>query len=464
MPVGAEVTSAQMRDAGRRRSLSTTFHRRCASALVHPVTLAALALLLIDLVFKAFWPNPWTTGAQRLGVDRFRYAHACVRPLPRDTASTRSPARGVSHRLYRTAASLRRLQHLWELIMGLLTFASGDRPDRRWIRPIPGHPLRLGHRPLGLDTHSRFSRQSAHAPRRADPQHHRPRNGGDGIRPPPNGLVGKLDDDPNPERPVRQRRWWADVAAWSWDEVEAALSLPHSFRGTTGIFERSTTVTTSRGVYAIEERPSARRSSSSWKTGPTRFQDYLDERDGCRYRCAGAGTSSTVRTGNVVAALGVQGVAVGDADGNWTHVTVNRPWASYFSLGGKFRGLYEDPALWLTATALAIAAAAAALALSRARIYRGKNTASAHSSASLPALASCGLLIAWLRRSSPRQSLHPSRLAVIIVLIVTYLPLAIVDRHIVWDRQRVLLRGRSAIAITVLFVPISRRGHHRIGT
>ena len=42
---------------------NTTFHQRCASALTHPVTIAALAVLLInDLVLKALWPNPWTTG------------------------------------------------------------------------------------------------------------------------------------------------------------------------------------------------------------------------------------------------------------------------------------------------------------------------------------------------------------------------------------------------------------------
>ena len=39
------------------------FHRRCESALTHPVTLAAVAVLLVnDLVLKALWPHPWTTG------------------------------------------------------------------------------------------------------------------------------------------------------------------------------------------------------------------------------------------------------------------------------------------------------------------------------------------------------------------------------------------------------------------
>ena len=40
-----------------------TFRQRCAASLTHPVTLfAVLVLLLNDLVLKALWSNPWTTG------------------------------------------------------------------------------------------------------------------------------------------------------------------------------------------------------------------------------------------------------------------------------------------------------------------------------------------------------------------------------------------------------------------
>ena len=43
--------------------MTDNFRRRCESALTHPVTLTALAVLLInDLVLKALWPHPWTTG------------------------------------------------------------------------------------------------------------------------------------------------------------------------------------------------------------------------------------------------------------------------------------------------------------------------------------------------------------------------------------------------------------------
>ena len=43
--------------------LSTTFRQRCAASLTHPVTLFAIFVLLLnDLVLKALWSNPWTTG------------------------------------------------------------------------------------------------------------------------------------------------------------------------------------------------------------------------------------------------------------------------------------------------------------------------------------------------------------------------------------------------------------------
>ena len=43
--------------------MTDDFRRRTSSALTHPVTLAAVAVLLVnDLVLKALWPHPWTTG------------------------------------------------------------------------------------------------------------------------------------------------------------------------------------------------------------------------------------------------------------------------------------------------------------------------------------------------------------------------------------------------------------------
>ena len=43
--------------------MNSTLRQRCASALMHPVTLAALGVLLVnDLLFKALWPGAWIPG------------------------------------------------------------------------------------------------------------------------------------------------------------------------------------------------------------------------------------------------------------------------------------------------------------------------------------------------------------------------------------------------------------------
>ena len=45
------------------RTLPVDFRRQAASSLMHPVTLAALALLLVnDLLFKVLWPGAWIPG------------------------------------------------------------------------------------------------------------------------------------------------------------------------------------------------------------------------------------------------------------------------------------------------------------------------------------------------------------------------------------------------------------------
>ena len=43
--------------------MNSGFGRRCEAALIHPVTVGALVVLLLnDLVFKSVWPGSWVTG------------------------------------------------------------------------------------------------------------------------------------------------------------------------------------------------------------------------------------------------------------------------------------------------------------------------------------------------------------------------------------------------------------------
>ena len=46
-----------------RSGANGSFRQRCASALTHPATVVALAVLLLnDVVFKSLWPGSWVTG------------------------------------------------------------------------------------------------------------------------------------------------------------------------------------------------------------------------------------------------------------------------------------------------------------------------------------------------------------------------------------------------------------------
>lgn len=501
MQFDVEVTFAPLSGAGWRRALSTTFHRRCASALVHPVTLAALALLLInDLVLKALWPNPWTTGKlSDLAWIAFAppmLAFVLSLATRRRPAAQRAAFVVAYAGLPALYAAFNTFAPLHDLIIGLLTRASGasagsplDPADSLvipfglgmalwvWTRPLaPQGSLRMR---LGLLTLSITALATvATAP----------------DDPPPNGLVGKLDDE-NLILSMRDPHVSADGGltwrASSWHEVESAHpEFASLFPWDDGkLFERSTSVTTPRGVYVIEGRRIIREFAGGRRSvfapledrSDARFQGYLDERDGCRYRCPSWSPLNVVydvRTGNVVVALGTHGVAVGDEGGNWTHVAVNQDHGPrIFALGDKLRGLFNDPALWLTATALAVAAAAAALTLSQAaaRIYRDHFDAyGIGSMIGIPALAlaSCiGLLIAWL----PLRLLLTSTfwdvdveapyviLAVIIVLAVTYIPLAITivitkDGIVFGIGSAFFSVAAAAIAITALFVPINAGG------
>ena len=82
---------------------NTGFRQRCASALTHPVTVVALAVLLLnDVLFKSLWPEfVGDRQAQRLGVDGVRAAAIGVLTVVSLLAETRVPRRhrGLPHTL-----------------------------------------------------------------------------------------------------------------------------------------------------------------------------------------------------------------------------------------------------------------------------------------------------------------------------------------------------------------------------
>ena len=80
--------------------------------------------------------------------------------------------------------------------------------------------------------------------------------------------------------------------------------------------------------------------------------------------------------GNVVAALGVLGVLVGDADGRWTMTGVGRYVPGHFSQAGQWRLLLGWPSFW--AVALVVPLMMLAFAFTAAAVF--PNAAAAHGS------------------------------------------------------------------------------------
>ena len=99
-----------------------------------------------------------------------------------------------------------------------------------------------------------------------------------------------------------------------------------------------------------------------------RFEEFTARRDGCFWGCSPYPISIVYHapTGNVVASMGTHGIIVVDSTGNWKHVTVDQQFRPMdFSTTNQIRSVFNRGGIWWTATALAIAATATALALSQ---------------------------------------------------------------------------------------------------
>ena len=352
--------------------MSTTFHQRCASALTHPVTIAALATLLVnDLVFKALWPNPWTTGKLS---DLAWVIFAS--PL---LAFILSLFTRRSHLAQRTAfiiayiglpalyAAFNTFEPLHDLIIQGLLMLSGasigspfDPTDSLVI------PFGLGialwawtRRPTHSDTlRARLALLMAGVAAFATVATPSPVES--------SRLVGHLDA----ETLVHDLSWVPYVSkdgGLTWQELSADFDRSAVVWG-------EGAVQTPRGEYAIQgleivlstggAREIAYSPSYLQKDADVRFQNHLDRR--CPYNCPSPRPLNLIydsRSGNVVVSTEAQGVVVGDSDGNWRQVAVAGFEPTDFSLRNKVRVLLDDGSLWLAATAMSILGTAFALML-----------------------------------------------------------------------------------------------------
>ena len=361
--------------------MNTAFHQRCASALTNPATVAALAVLIInDLALKAIWSNPWTTGKLS---DLAWVAFAS--PLLAFILSFPARRSRFAHRaafiiayigLPALYAAFNTFEPLHDLIISALLLASGasvgspfDPTDSLvipiglavalwvWKRPITQPDslrVRLALLMAGVAAFATI------ATSQSEPR-------------PPTGRVGLINDEtlvvdlfPRYFSSDGGLTWREDDL---WDGAQNQLSVQWGGNQTQ----------TQRGTYTFDEDNLLIIHTSNGKSelaysmahlndeANVRFQEYMDRRIyQCDYDCRPWRLRSLVYdsgTGNIVVAAGVQGVVVGDADGNWKQVAVGRSKPIDFSLGNKLRVVLLDLYLWWTALALSIPATAAALAM-----------------------------------------------------------------------------------------------------
>ncbi len=324
--------------------MDNTFHKRCATALTHPATLAAPVLLLVnELLLKTLWDNPWTTGK----LSEFAwmvFAPPLLAFLLSIPVGRRPLWQGMAFIVAYIVlpvlyVAFNTVEPVHSLVLGVLTIASESStnaaPDysdllvvpfslgvARWVWTRPAvypHSARLRLMVLTAGITLVASVAFSWSPR----PHFLVGQTGSGILvmeyasdeyiSADGGLTWRKADGP------------IDYGEVQWGNHEVATP-----RGTYVIQDEGVirlTVDTSEVVYS---------SAHLQNDADARFQKHIDRRDGCYYGCPSLRPRNMVYhadTGNVVVSLGPHGVVVGKSDGNWEKVAVGWMSPPDFSLG-----------------------------------------------------------------------------------------------------------------------------------
>ena len=389
--------------------MTTTSRQRCASALTHPVTVGALAILLInDLVLKALWSNPWTTG-KLSDLTWVIFASPLLAFILAFAARRNNTAQRVAFitayiGLPALYAAFNTFEPLHDLIISGLLLASGgsfgspfDPTDSLvipiglaiavwvWKRPVaPRESMRMRLALLAAGVAAFATVATSEAP-------------------PPTGRVGIINDE------ILFIDHWPQYASkdggLTWEEwggtaetlgLETIVSMhrgPESLR-------------TSRGYFFIEGSKIIREVEGERETvyspiylenmGNVRFQNYLDLRQGCGYRCPSSTLLNVTYhppSGNLVASTANHGVVVIGSDGSVRQVAVGRNFAPIdFSVNNKLRTVLGDSLTWWTAVMLSIISMAIALALAHSSTGTRKTEVSQESESALPFLKQIRIL------------------------------------------------------------------------
>ena len=355
--------------------------RHCEAALTHPITLAALALLLVnDVVFKALFPGAWAVGKlSDLAWVVFAsplLAFALSFAVPKNAAGRRAAlvvAYGGLPLLY---AAFNTFAPVHDAIIGVLLLgadgaALGSPMDATdslvipfglaiaawiWRRGVPaGGRLRFRFAALVAG----IAALASVATSQGDPVDGvvelGATNDGAVIAKSAYSSIGYKSDDGG--------------MSWRWDDSDGDYEL------VVYPFQRARTprgeyVITGSGIELMGENGQRELVySTEYLRGDA--NKLMQQNDtqwlGVRYLTTRPkAILYHADSGNVIAAMGIQGVAVGTPDGRWRRVAVGDYAPTDFSFSAKTRALLESGwlvgaiALTLSLSALTIAAAASA--------------------------------------------------------------------------------------------------------
>ena len=357
------------------------FRGRCASALTHPVTIASLVVLLLnDALFKSLWPDSWVTGklsdlawvvfaspllafVLSLFLGRWLFGRRAVIV----TAYVGLPA------LY---AAFNTFEPVHDRILWGLSLVSGgtagsplDPTDSLvipvglgiagWVwcrRPVGPDRLRVrlallaagvatfatvatdhpgadfGLRNVGIASDGTVV---AAARTHGRSFHHRSNDGG-------------LSWTPDNRR--------ADKIAWGGSKVGTPLGM-YMIKGS-----RIVVVTADNRREIVYTAAYLQNDANVWMQKNTTTS--LGDRE------LGTEPYSVVydeRSGNVIVAMGLQGVLVGTPDGQWSRVAVGRHSPTDFSPSSKALQLLSSTSVWVTTICISLSMTLLSLVLSRYR-------------------------------------------------------------------------------------------------
>ena len=356
-----------------------SFRQRCAASLTHPVTLlAVLVLLLNDLVLKALWSNPWTTG-KLSDLAWVIFASPLLVILLSPLAGGNTLRQRVA---FLTAyvglpvlyAAFNTFQSLHDWIMGgfgLLTNGSAGSPldvtdslvipfglaVALWVWRHSGAGLgslrtRLTLIAVGVAVFATI----ATSPSPVDY----------GIRHIEVGEDGTL----------RARVYYHNASLYVYFlslDGGQTWTVPEmgSFSSTSVSADRADTP---RGSYVIEEldvvaesKDGSREvvySSPPWSDANVWIQSKVMSLENRGLAAKPYSIIYHEQSGNVILAVGIKGVVIGTPDGRWAPVAVTNYESADFSRLNKMATLLSDPFFWIPSVAVALSFSLLALVLS----------------------------------------------------------------------------------------------------